>query len=148
MDTLKRLTLLDVLNHSAEKFSNETAVSFINSISITYREFKQKVESIASFLKQEGIIAGDKIALLSENQPNWAIAYFAITTIGAIAVPIMTEFSSTEVHHIFRHSESKAIFISAKQFNKLDDYEDGTIQSRILLDDFSVIPESTIFLKK
>jgi len=52
----------------------------------------------------------------------------------------MTEFSVSEVHHVLRHSESKAIFVSAKQFSKIEDFKDGNIQLQILLDDFSIIP--------
>ncbi len=141
MDQLKKLTLLQVLNSSAEKFADNNCVSFVDRHKITYREFKAKTDSISEFLKNEGIIAGDKVAILSENQPNWAIAYFAITTMGAIAVPIMTEFHSEEVTHILRHSESKAVFVSVKYFNKIE--EADSIQTRILLDDFSVIPADT-----
>jgi long-chain acyl-CoA synthetase len=143
MNEIKKHTLLQVLNLCAENFADRPAVSFVDRPKITYREFKEKVNSISTFLKDEGVIAGDKVAILSENQPNWGIAYFAITTMGAIAVPIMTEFHSTEVHHILRHSESKAIFISAKYFYKIDDAEVELPFTRILLDDFSVIPANT-----
>jgi long-chain acyl-CoA synthetase len=140
---LDKHTLLCVLNNSVAQFADRPAVSFVDLPKITYREFKAKVDEVIRFLKSEGVIAGDRVAILSENQPNWGIAYFAITTIGAIAVPIMTEFHSEEVHHIIRHSESKAIFISAKYFNKIDDLEHDSLQTRILLEDFSVIPPNT-----
>lgn len=143
MNELKKLTLLQVLNNSAEKFADRPAVSYLDSPKINYREFKSKVENISNFLKSEGVIAGDKVAILSENQPNWGIVYFAVTTIGAIAVPIMTEFHSAEVLHILRHSESKAIFVSAKYFNKIEDAEVDSLLTRVLLDDFSVIPPNT-----
>ena len=143
MNKINKHTLLQVLNFSAENFADRPVVSFVDRPKITYREFKEKVNSISAFLKDEGIIAGDKVAILSENQPNWGIAYFAITTMGAIAVPIMTEFHSTEVHHILRHSESKAIFVSAKYFHKIEDAEVELPFARILLDDFSVIPANT-----
>lgn len=143
MSELKKMTLLHVLNNSAEKFADRPAVSFVDREKITYREFKSKVDSISAFLKDEGVIAGDKVAILSENQPNWGIVYFAITTMGAIAVPIMTEFHSTEVHHILRHSESKAIFVSAKYFNKIEDADVDSLLTTVLLDDFSVIPANT-----
>ncbi|MDP2037909.1 MAG: AMP-binding protein [Ignavibacteria bacterium] len=140
---LDKHTLLCLLNNAVEQFADRPAVSFVDQPKITYREFKAKVDEVIRFLKSEGVIAGDRVAILSENQPNWGIAYFAITSIGAIAVPIMTEFHSEEVHHIIRHSESKAIFISAKFFNKIDDLEYDSLQTRILLDDFSVIPPNT-----
>jgi long-chain acyl-CoA synthetase len=143
MIELKKLTLLNVLDNSAEKYGHRPAVSFVDSEKISYKELKCKVETVSAFLKSEGIIAGDKVAILSENQPNWGIAYFAITTIGAIAVPIMTEFHPTEVHHILRHSECKVIFISVKYFNKIDEANIDSLQTIILLEDFSVIPPET-----
>jgi len=143
MYNLTKLTLLEVLNTAAEKYAEKTAVSLIDSTKITFKDFKTKVNSESQFLKSEGVISGYKVAILSENMPNWAITYFAVTTIGAVAVPIMTEFSSNEVHHILRHSESKIVFVSAKQFNKLDDLESANINTRVLIDDFSVIPENT-----
>ena len=143
MIELKKLTLLNVLDNSAEKYGHRPAVSFVDSEKISYKELKCKVETVSAFLKSEGIIAGDKVAILSENQPNWGIAYFAITTIGAIAVPIMTEFHPTEVHHILRHSECKVIFVSVKYFNKIDEANIDSLQTIILLEDFSVIPPET-----
>lgn len=143
MITLKKQTLLCLLNNSVEKYPERPALSFVDQPKISYTEFKAKVDEVIRFLKSEGVIAGDRVAILSENQPNWGIAYFAITTIGAIAVPIMTEFHSEEVHHIIRHSETKAIFISAKFFNKIDDLDYDPLMSRILLDDFTVIPPDT-----
>jgi len=143
MITLKKQTLLCLLNNAVEKYPERPALSFVDQPKISYLEFKAKVDEVIRFLKSEGVIAGDRVAILSENQPNWGIAYFAITTIGAIAVPIMTEFHSEEVHHIIRHSESKAIFISAKFFNKIDDLDYDQLMSRILLDDFTVIPPDT-----
>jgi long-chain acyl-CoA synthetase len=143
MNELKKLTLLHLLNNSAEKFGDRPAVSFVDQPQISYREFKDKVDNVSSFLKNEGIIAGDRVAILSENQPNWGIAYFAVTTMGAVGVPIMTEFHSTEVHHILRHSECKAIFVSAKYFSKIEEVQSDSLQTRVLLDDFSVIPPNT-----
>jgi long-chain acyl-CoA synthetase len=143
MSELKKLTLLHLLNNSAEKYAARPAVSFVDQPKISYKEFKARVDNVANFLKNEGIIAGDRVAILSENQPNWGIAYFAITSIGAIGVPIMTEFHSTEVHHILRHSECKAIFVSGKFFLKIEEVQSDSLQTRILLDDFSVIPPNT-----
>ncbi|PKL84046.1 MAG: long-chain fatty acid--CoA ligase [Ignavibacteriae bacterium HGW-Ignavibacteriae-3] len=143
MDEIKKLTLLNALELSTQNFPDRPAVSFVDQPKITYREFKSKVNSISTFLKDEGVIAGDKVAILSENQPNWAIVYFAITTMGAIAVPVMTEFHSSEVHHVLRHSESKAIFVSAKYFSKVEDVENDSFHVRILVDDFTIIPPNT-----
>jgi long-chain acyl-CoA synthetase len=99
MITLKKLTLKSVTENSVEKFGNLNAVSFLDQLKITYNVFKQKVDEVIKFLKSKEITKGDKVAILSENHPHWGIAYFAITTMGAVAVPIMTEFHPDEVHH-------------------------------------------------
>ncbi len=143
MIQLDKLTLLEVLNKTCEKHADNQFVSFVGQKGYTYSEFKKKVEEISGYLKEQGVIPGDKVSILSENQPNWGVAYIAVATIGAIAVPIMTEFHESEVHHILRHSESKAIFVSAKYFNKIEDYSSDELQLRILVDDFSAIPPNT-----
>ncbi|MFH1194123.1 MAG: AMP-binding protein [bacterium] len=140
MPQLKKLTLPKLLEYISEKFENNIALADLNSAPITYLQFKEKVDSIAKFLKDQGIITGDRVAILSENKVNWGIAYFAITIIGAIGVPIMTEFQDTEVHHVLRHSESKAIFISSKQYDKIADQNFENMRTKILVDDFSIIP--------
>lgn len=143
MIQLNKLNLLEALNKSCEAHANNQFISFIDQKGYTYAEFKKQVNEVAAYLKDQGVIHGDKIAILSENQPNWGVVYFAITTLGAIAVPIMTEFHEFEVHHILRHSESKAIFVSVKYFSKIEDFNSDGLQFRILLDDFSAIPPDT-----
>ncbi len=143
MFELKKYTLKNVLDESTKNYSNNPSVSFVDRTPLTYSDFKLKVYETIKYLKSVGIISGDKVAILSENQPNWGIAYFSITTMGAVAVPIMTEFHTAEVHHILRHSESKGVFVSAKYFNKIEEFESSDLNAKILLDDFSVIPLQT-----
>lgn len=140
---LKKLTIDQLLKESAEKHSSNIALADVKGNSLTYKELFEKVQSIQNFLKDEGILPGDKIAILSENSINWAVAYFAITTMGAVGVPIMTDFQAVEVKHIIRHSESKAIFVSSKQYDKIEECESEELTTRILLDDFSIIPSGT-----
>ena len=140
---IKKYTLQEVLRNSAKNYSQKVALSSIDKESYTYAELEEKVKNISEFLSQNGIIKGDRVAILSENSPNWVIAYFAITTIGAVAVPIMTEFHENEVHHCLRHSESKAIFVSAKLYDKIDEVNFENLNTIILIDDFSIIPSNT-----
>ena len=142
---MEKQTLPVLLSEACKKYKDNIALSYVNGDPITYGDLYNRVNEVAEFLKKKGIAKDDKVALLSENQPNWGITYFAITSIGAIAVPIMTEFHETQVHHILRHSECKAIFVSKKLFAKVEgaEFEDLTI--RIILDDFTYIqPESNI----
>ncbi len=136
---LTKKTLADVLKNSVEKYPNNPCIGYANQASISYIEFSERVQRISEFLKEEGIISGDKVAILSENQPNWAITYFAVTTMGAVLIPIMTEFHSSQVQHILNHSEAKAVFISAKFLDKLESFKGEHLRIRIRLDDFSVM---------
>lgn len=143
MIQIEKRTLLEVLSNACKEFGDENFVSWVDEQPLTYSQFGEKVTSVAKFLQDTGIKKNDKVAILSENHPNWSISYFAIVSIGAIAVPIMTEFHPSEVHHVLRHSESKAIFISSKLFYKIDDLEHDGLETKILIDDFSIIPPQT-----
>ncbi len=140
MVDLDKLTLVEVLKKSVKKYSNKLALSGIDGNAISYREFNDKVHKISSFLKNEGIVSGDRVAILSENTPNWGVAYFAITTMGAVAVPIMTEFQSADVHHILRHSGASAIFVSEKLYERVQELKLDSLNTFILIDNFSIIP--------
>lgn len=142
MVSLEKLTLVEVLKKAVNDYPNKLALSGIGQNEITYSEFYNKVQFISNFLREQGIVSGDKVAILSENSPNWGIAYFAITTLGAVAVPIMTEFQSADIHHILRHSESKAIFVSAKLYDKVEEFNSDILSTLILIDDFSIIPQT------
>ncbi len=147
---LEKLTFDLVVKKATEKYNGDLALSKINGEGLTYSELGEKVKSISSFLREKGIRKGDRVALIGENQPNWGVAYLSITSIGAVVVPIMTEFSASEVHHIIRHSGSKAIFVSSKLYEKVEDCDYEDVHSIILIDDFSVVPPktSTAFLKE
>lgn len=142
MVTLEKMTITEVLKRSVNLFAGKVALSGIDGNAVSYNELNNKVEKISNFLKDQGIVSGDRVALLSENSPNWGISYLAITTMGAVAVPIMTEFQSADVHHILRHSGSKAIFISAKLYEKVEEFVSENLNTFILIDDFSIIPHS------
>ncbi|MBI9071943.1 MAG: AMP-binding protein [Melioribacteraceae bacterium] len=147
---LEKYTLDKLLENSAEKYADNIALGSVGGETLNFKELKFKVETISKFLIDKGILPGDKVAILSENSVNWGIAYFAITSIGSVGVPIMTEFNNSEVHHILRHSECKAIFVSSKQFGKIEEVKSEDLKHRILLNDFSIIPENTDtdFLKR
>jgi len=145
MQGLDKLTLKCVLERSAVLFATKPCVGWVDDKPIRYNEFYEQVKEVQFFLREEGITKGDKVALLSENSPNWGITYFAITALGAVAVPILPDFRDNEVHHILRHSTAKAIFISRKQFSKIEEFSSEWMKLRVLIDDFSILkPETTL----
>jgi len=110
---------------------------------LTWREMGDRVARWRQALAGESLETGDRVAILSENQPNWGIAYFAITTMGAIAVPIFTEFVTNAIQHILRHASCKAIFVSERLLEKLKDCQSDALSIIIVIDDFSLVPAET-----
>ena len=113
-------TLAEVYDYSTTHFQKRIACEFVGGDeSNSYLQFKEKADNLSRVLSNFGIGATDKVAILSENLPNWSIAFFSITAFGRIAVPMLPELSHDEVENIMAHSESKAIFVSKKQLPKL-----------------------------
>ena len=132
-----------MLQQSATAFAERPALSAVDGPILTYASLSTNVQTVAHLLRDRGIVTGDRVALLSENRPQWGIAFFAITTMGAVAVPILTDFHTTEIHHILAHSECKAVFVSRKLYGRLEGVELRQLASIILLDDFTLVPPRT-----
>ncbi|MGA2481067.1 MAG: AMP-binding protein, partial [Spirochaetia bacterium] len=126
MDAVNRLTLPDVLAQSALSYAGRPALSMANGEPITYEIFAQRVRGAAALLAAEGVRQGDRVAILSENMPPWGIAYFAITCLGAVAVPIMTEFPPAQIANIVSHAECGALIVSARLRERAAQVAPGT----------------------
>jgi long-chain acyl-CoA synthetase len=144
MEKYKSLTLKEVIKYSREKFAKLDSLSFVNGVPLSYEELGIEIDKIQYLLQQNGISKGDKVAILSGNMPNWGIAYYAITSMGAVAVPILPDFHEDEVRNILTHSESKAIFISERLFSKIQNIELETLSVKVLINDFSVFQGNSI----
>ncbi len=113
-------TLADLLDYTTTVNRNRLASDFVDGgCSYTFGQFKDKADELSGLLGTFGLNPADKVAILSENMPNWAIAFFSITAHGRIAVPMLPDLSPNEVENILTHSESKAIFVSRKQLPKI-----------------------------
>ena len=132
------LSLNDFLNISAEKFPERPSVSFVNQEPIKYSEFYTRVVRLAYHLQAHGVKKQDTVAIWSENSPNWLITYFAIMRLGAIAVPILPDFSAAAVDNILKHAESKVLFISKTLYRKLLREGNNDVEVLVLLNDFTM----------
>ena len=112
--------LAEAFCHSSRTYSNKSFLNNDLGITITYSEAEERSLAISEQLRNIGIGKNDKVAIIAENSPFWPIAYFAIMLSDATAVPILPEFSASDIAALLQHSETKAIFVSSKQILKLD----------------------------
>jgi len=133
------MTLKNLFENSCSQFSNRIAISFVNSEPFTYSDLKQEVAKISDLIYSMGIRKGDRVAILSNNMPNWCITYFAITCSGAIVVPILPDFNTDEVHSILQHSGSKAIFVSQKLKPNIDNLKSDDLTHIVDIENFTVL---------
>ena len=132
-------TLSDLFDHATSRFPRRTASEFVEGGQrYTFAQVKENCENLSRLLSSFGISAFDKVAILSENMPNWTVAFFAITTSGRIAVPMLPDLSPNEVENILVHSEAKAIFVSARHAAKVSPELRERLRLVIRLDDLSI----------
>ncbi|MBQ7734334.1 MAG: AMP-binding protein [Bacteroidales bacterium] len=113
-------TLNRVFQYATSKYSNRIMSQFVDGgQKYTYAAFRKRCNELSDKMLRFGISAGDKVAIWSQNMPNWTLAFFAATAFGRVAVPILPNSSENEVNNILAHSESKVIFISQKMLPKL-----------------------------
>lgn len=140
-----KMTFPSKFAETLKKHGNKNAYAFVGEEPKTYAQVNNEIQALTAFLERKGIAPGDKVAILSSNMPNWGVAYFSITFMGAVAVPILPDFSVTEVKNVLDHSEAKAIFISNPLLNKLEGYKSETLKTVIQIEDFSIAGENDLF---
>jgi len=132
------LTIKELIENSINKYPSEPALSFFDSEPISYGDLGIRIKELSKLLRDHGIRKSDKVAILGENSPNWGISYLSIVTMGAIAVPILPDFQQSDLENILNHSESKLLFATKKQFEKIRYEKCGEISKVIILDDLHV----------
>jgi len=142
-ENIENFTLPALLNRSVNLYADKDVLSKVSQEPMSYKELDERVQTLIETLINNGISKGDKVALLSENMPNWAVAYMATTYFGAVIVPILPDFHPADVHHIIRHSEAKAVFVSQKHLQTIEELEDSNLKFVIKLDDLELVDELT-----
>ena len=131
--------LRELLKASFENHKDKPVLGFVNEPFLTYGEFWSKVLAISAFLENRNIRKGDKVALLSANQPNWGVVYFGIVSTGAVVVPILPDFHEDEIENIINHSESKAVFVSDGLYGKVKSELFGKLEFVATVDRFVLV---------
>src|SRR5271157_773819 len=134
------LTLPAVLEASAREYAGRPALSMVNGTPLTFSALLTRVRTAASLLDGRGVRHGDRVAILSENMTQWGIAYFAVTSLGAVAVPIMTEFQPAQIENIVSHAGCRAIIVSARLRDKIARAAEAG--PAIAIEELSSLPET------
>lgn len=133
-------TLGKLYEYSTAMYERNTMSIMLDSdMCYTYGEFRKKCDEISARLSRYGIGAGDRVAILSQNMPNWTVAMFSLVPFGRVSVPILPDSSENEVTNILNHSGSKAIFISRRMLPKLSRECMDKMVLVIDIEDFSLI---------
>lgn len=104
----------------------------------SYNDVARKIEKLHIMFENSGLQKGDKIALCGRNSSNWAVAFFATLTYGAVAVPLLHEFTADQIHNCVNHSDSKLLFVGDYVKNIIDADQMPQLEGIINLPDFSL----------
>src|SRR3569832_741764 len=117
IDNTKPKTLSDIFFHVVDSSSRSVMMFEKNGEwqSISAANLYKRVAGVARKLRAWGIGRGDRVAILSENRPEWAIADWAILLIGAASVPIYATLTSEQCSYLLRHSGARVIFVSSEE---------------------------------
>jgi long-chain acyl-CoA synthetase len=118
--THNTLTLKYLIDYSVKTFADSPSVSFVDGSPISYEELGKQIDLLASKLFSYGLKKGDKVALFSQNMPNWVVAYFAVVSKGLIIVPVLPDFTRDELENVMTHSEAKVLITSEKLKSKAE----------------------------
>ena len=115
-------TLHKVFDYATVNYAKRVAYQYVDGgQQYTYEAFRRKVEQLSMRMTRFGIKHGDRVAIFSQNMPNWVVAFFSATVYGRVAVPILPDSSEMELTNILNHSESKVLFISQRLMPKLSE---------------------------
>ena len=134
-----RLTFPAMFSETVRRFGNCNANSFVGEKPRSYNETAGEINALISLLEKLEVRPGDKVAILSHNMPAWSAAYFSITFMGAVAVPILPDFSPHEIANILSHSEARGIYVSSALFQKLEGFSAPGFSFAINIENYSVI---------
>lgn len=132
-------TLLGLLQTTIRDNWERPALTDFHGASFQYRDVARKIAKLHILFEHAGIKRGDKIALCGRNCSQWAIAFVAIISYGAVAVPILHDFKPDNIHHLVTHSEARLLFIDNQIWENLDPDLMKELEGVLLINDFSLL---------
>ena len=131
------------IEQSIIKNWNLDALTDYKGSTLQYHDVARKIEKLHILFENSDVKKGDKIAVCGRNSSQWAVAFLAIITYGAIVVPIQNEFKPEQIHNIVNHSESKLLFVGDVVATEITPEEMPSLEGIIYLPDNSVVISRT-----
>lgn len=119
------------------------ALTDFKGATLQYHDVARKIEKLHIIFESSGVQKGDKIALCGRNSSSWAVAFLATLTYGAVAVPILHEFTADHIHNIVNHSEAKLLFVGDYVATVIDQTKMPHLEGIIYLPDYSLVISRT-----
>ena len=119
------------------------ALTDYKGVTLQYHDVARKIEKLHILFENSGIQQGDKIAICGRNSSAWACAFLATLTYGAVAVPILHEFTAEQIHNIVNHSEAKLLFVGDVVATIISEKEMPDLEGIVYIPDYSLVVSRT-----
>ena len=126
-----------IFEESFRKNWDRPAISNYQGVTLHYHDVAYRIEKMHIMFEHCGLQKGDKVAICSRNQANWAVAFLSAMTYGAVPVPLLHEFKSSNIHHLVNHSEAKILFVDDVIWEGLTEMPD--LQAIIQVNTFKLL---------
>ena len=131
-------SFIELLESSLLHHWNDDALTDFKGVTFQYKDVARKIEKLHILFENCGIQQGDKVALCGRNSAHWAVTYLATLTYGAVAVPILHEFNTEQIHNIANHCEAKLLFVGDVAATMIDAHSMPALEGIVYLPDFSL----------
>ena len=128
-----------IFEESFRKNWDRPAISNYQGVTLHYHDVAYRIEKMHIMFEHCGLQKGDKVAICSRNQANWAVAFLSAMTYGAVPVPLLHEFKSSNIHHLVNHSEAKILFVDDVIWEGLTETEMPDLQAIIQVNTFKLL---------
>ena len=118
---------------------DKDALTDYKGATLQFKDVARKIEKIHILFESSGVEKGDKIAICGRNSSHWAVTFLATLTYGAVAVPVLHEFNSEQIHNIVNHSGSKLLFVGDVVATHIEPAQMPDLEGIVYLPDFSLI---------
>lgn len=136
-------SFVKLIEASLVKNWDRDALTDFKGATLQYHDVARKIEKLHILFENSGVKPGDQIALGGRNSANWAVAFLATLAYGAVAVPILHEFTADQMHNIVNHSDAKLLFVGDVVATQIDPTKMPGLEGIIYIPDYSLVLSRT-----